>query len=156
VDGVNTYTVDLAYAAGLGVPTVSLKGVQVVLPISVSLPVLGNYSQIDITLTCQYTASSTSKQIFTRLNNTQFSALQNNTANQITSVNKYGFRNVGVKNKQESLFSEVSGNPTGQSNADLVKMTQDTSVDSVLFFRSSAVTANEMLCIRHISVTRKW
>lgn len=155
VPDANTYDIDLAYAAGLGTPTVALKSTQVVAPFSVPIGKLGNYSEITIKLKGQYTASANAKNIFTRLNATEFSQLNQNNASNVTSLYEYGFYNDGAKNKQEVLFDKVSGSSTGSSANVPMTMTEDTSADSELFFRVSAVTANQVVGIRRVTVIRE-
>jgi len=155
VPDANNYDIDLAYAAGLGTPTVALKSTQVVAPFSVDIGKLNNNTEIRIKLKGQFTASANAKNIFTRLNATEFSQLNQNVAGNIGSTYEYGFFNDGAKNKQEVLLDKVSGSATGSTANATLTMTEDTSADSTLFFRVSAVIANQVVGIRRVTVIRE-
>lgn len=153
VDDADHYTIDLNYNGAFGTPTVTLKGTQVATPISVALPPLNSYSVFRAAKTCEYTASATSKQFFTKLGATQIANLNQNVAGQVITNYEYGFRNAAANNKQESLFSETSGNVTGQTGAAIGKYTVDTSTSQTISLNVSCATANEITSIRHITMT---
>lgn len=155
-DDADNYTIDLTYAAGLGTPTVALKGTQVVFPFNVPIGKLNDFTKITIEVDAEFTASTNAKNLFTRLNTSEFSAITVNTTNIVNGSYEYGFRNAGAKNKQEVLFDRTLGVALGQSTNLVDKYTEDTSADATLFFRCSCVTADQMIGIRHLTVTRKW
>jgi len=155
-DGVDTFTIDYNYNSAFGVPTVAQKNVQIALPFSINIGKLGLNTEIRIDMTLDYTDSATAKQIFTRLNNTQFSGINQNTALQVTTAYSYGFRNTGSKTAQETLFVSSSGNDTGQSGEAITKMTENTAVDATINLRCLIAVANETMCIRHIKIYREF
>lgn len=151
VDDVDKYTIDLNYNAANGTPTVTLKNTQVNTPITFSLPPLNNYSKFEIEYIFEFTASTTGKNVITKLGATTFSQITTNATGITLSGAKVGFRNISAKNKQESISGISTLEPEGNTTSAIVKMTEDTSVSSTITVVVSAVTANEVVGVRHIT-----
>lgn len=151
VEDVDKYTIDLNYNAANGTPTVALKNTQVNTPITFSLPPLNNYSKFEIEYIFEFTASTTGKNVITKLGATTFSQITTNATGITLSGAKVGFRNISAKNKQESISGISTLEPEGNTTSAIVKMTEDTSVSSTITVVVSAVTANEVVGVRHIT-----
>lgn len=151
VEDVDKYTIDLNYNAANGTPTVVLKNTQVNTPITFSLPPLNNYSKFEIEYIFEFTASTTGKNVITKLGATTFSQITTNATGITLSGAKVGFRNISAKNKQESISGISTLEPEGNTTSAIVKMTEDTSVSSTITVVVSAVTANEVVGVRHIT-----
>lgn len=151
----DSYEIDLTYAAGLGTPTVTLKGTDATLPFSVNMPPLNKNSEVRVFAKTFYTGSATAKNFKLYLDGTanRLINITINTATQITAGLIAGFFNQNDKAKQETLLTEFTQNDIGSTTAAAKTLAVDTSVSKVLTFAVQATTANEVVGVARIYVT---
>lgn len=151
----DSYEIDLAYSAGLGTPTVTLKGADATLPFSVNVPPLNKNSEVRVYSKNFYTASTTGKNFKVYFDGTANRILNAtvNTATHIGATTSSGFFNNNDKAVQEILLNEFSANDLGSTSANIKRMNVDASVPKALTFAVQAVTANEVVGVARIYVT---
>lgn len=150
VDDADKYTIDLNYNSAYGVPTVAQKNVPVTTGISIPIPPLNNYSEIIISILAEYTSGPAIKQIIADLNGSVFAISYQNSENQVTGLKRFGFRNAGAKNKQESLFLDSFDSVQSQSSSVVRKLAVSTTAATTVTIKVMSSSSNEYVGIRHV------
>lgn len=152
VDSADLITIDLAYAAGLGLPTLTLKNVEITPPVTVTLPPLNDFSEVLYEPEYIYTASGNNKWHSAYLGDDRISRPNNTTANSVFAKALLGFRNCGSKNVQETTHGEASATGNGTMTSLPLRADQNTAVPTTLSFRIHPLIANEVIGFKHLTV----
>lgn len=145
-------TIDVAFNAGFGSPTIALAGTAVTFW-TIQIPPLGPYSHIDVDASWAFSGSTNLKTTFIKLNTTTFYNPGFITASQISSrPSSLIIQNRGATNTQ--VNSQGAASPA-QNSATTVPVTTgsvDTSVATLLTIGGTSNTANEFVYLERYNV----
>jgi hypothetical protein len=153
VPDANTVDIDYPYTAGLGVPTIPIKGNSVIIDaFTVLLPPLGKRTEVRVRVSAFFTAATISRQIKMYLNTIRFGqAIFNSTGNVLGVVNQ-GFYNRGATNAQRSIFHLNMMDDSNQTANIPVDMTVQTNVQTTLTFDLQSTNSNLVVGVDRLQV----
>ena len=156
IDDTDTFTIDVAYSAGNGVPTFASKYYPINTGIVAQIPPLNNFSEIRGKVLLEFSEGIDTKNLIVELAGTRIALIEQDFNEQITCFKKFGFRNCGAKNIQEPLFEEEFASISAPQSTELIqKMAIDTSVATTMTFKFLLKNANEYVNIRHLELSLK-